>query len=344
VRFWPRAWRTPSIVNIARATQTSAKPARRAGGMGSWKISTPQASCRVGVMYCSMPIPVSGIRLAAPAKNSSGIAVIAPAATRGRATDELPQRAPAPHHEHATGVKLVQRIGRGIRLTPEGQLLARRAAEILGRVDAVTNELAAQVGLQTGRVRLAANASALSTIVPEAAASLAEAHPGIELSLIDRHPVEALQMLRHGEIDVALVFRHADGPAEEDGFRLVHIADDPIYLISRRPDDSLANHRHSAWIGGCERCQTELFAVCQHEGFTPRIASLSDDMVVVQSLVAAGSGVATLPGLALRAHRRPDIHATELPSFRRKIYAATYGEPPDPPAVAAVLAALTAGR
>ncbi len=64
-------------------------------------------------------------------------------------------------------------------------------------------------------------------------------------------------------------------------------------------------------------------------------------MVVVQSLVAAGIGVATLPGLALQAHHRPDVHATELTDFQRKIYAATYGDPPDPPAVAAVLAALT---
>ena len=74
------------------------------------------------------------------------------------------------HHlsrlEAATDAKLVQRIGRGIRLTPEGRLLANRATEILGRVDAATRELAAQVGLQSGRVRLAANASALSTIVP----------------------------------------------------------------------------------------------------------------------------------------------------------------------------------
>jgi hypothetical protein len=41
------------------------------------------------------------------------------------------------------------------------------------------------------------------------------------------------------------------------------------------------------------------------------------------------------------AHRRPDVHTTELTSFRRQIYAVTYGDPPDPPAVAAVLAALT---
>jgi DNA-binding transcriptional LysR family regulator len=249
------------------------------------------------------------------------------------------------HHlarlEDATGARLVQRIGRGIRLTPEGRLLAHRAAEILGRVHAATNELAAQVGLQSGRVRLAANASALSTIVPTAAAALADTHPGIELSLLDRHPVEALQLLRHGEIDLAVVFRHTDAPAEEDGFRLVHIGDDPLYLISRRPDDTLANHRHSVWIGGCDRCQAELFAVCRREGFTPRIDSLSDDMVVVQSLVAAGTGVATLPGLALQAHRRPDIHATEIAGCQRTIYAATYGDPPDPPAVTAVLAALT---
>lgn len=248
------------------------------------------------------------------------------------------------HHlsrlEAATGAKLVQRVGRGIRVTPEGQLLANRATEILGRVDAATNELAAQVGLQAGRVRLAANASVLTTIVPKAAAALAERYPGIELSLIDRHPVEALQLLRQGEIDVALVFRYADAPLEDAGFRLIHMTDDPVYLVSHRPDDSLANHRHSAWIGGCERCLEELNTICQREGFTPRIASTSDDMVVVQALVAAGIGVATLPGLALQAHRLPDVHTTEIADSPRRIYAATYGEPPDPPATTALIQAI----
>ncbi|GAB3465283.1 LysR family transcriptional regulator [Actinophytocola sediminis] len=277
------------------------------------------------------------------------LTVLAAVARHGSVTEAANQlhysQPSVSHHlarlEAATGVKLVQRVGRGIRLTPEGRLLANRAAEIVGRVDAATTELAAQVGLRAGRVRLAANASALSTIVPSAAATLARTYPGIELSLVEQHPVEALQLLRHGEIDVALVFRHADAPVEDDGFHLRHLTDDPIYLISQRPDDSLANHRHSAWIGGCARCQDELTAVCRRAGFTPRIASHSDDMVVVQALVAAGAGVTTLPGLALQAHRRPDIHATELAGAQRHIHAATYGEPPDPPAVAAVLAALT---
>ncbi len=147
-------------------------------------------------------------------------------------------------------------------------------------------------------------------------------------------------MLRHGEIDVALIFRYADAAVEEEGFRLDHLGDDPIYLVSLRPDDSIANHRHSAWIGGCERCQDELTAVCRQEGFTPRIGSLSDDMVVVQSLVAAGVGVTTLPGLALEAHRRPDIHTTELTGYHRRIYAVTYGAPPDPPGTIALIEAI----
>jgi DNA-binding transcriptional LysR family regulator len=262
-----------------------------------------------------------------------------------QAANELQYSQPSVSHhlsrlEAATGVKLVQRVGRGIRLTPEGQLLANRATEILGRVDAAANELAAQVGLQAGRVRLAANASVLSTIVPKAATTLAQAHPGLELSLLDRHPVEALQTLRQGEVDVALIYRHVDDPVEEAGFRLVHVVDDPIYLVSQRPDDSVANHRDSAWIGGCERCRVELIEVCRQAGFTPRIASASDDMVVVQALVAAGRGVTTLPGLALQAHRRPDVHTTELTGYPRQIYAVTYGEPPDPPATIALIQAI----
>jgi DNA-binding transcriptional LysR family regulator len=280
--------------------------------------------------------------------NPVHLKVLASVARHGSVTEaarELHYSQPSVSHhlsrlEAVTGVKLVQRVGRGIRLTPEGHLLANRAAEIIGRIDAATNELAAQVGLQAGRVRLAANASVLSTIVPKAAATLAHAYPGLELSLIESHPFEALQMLRHGEIDVALIFRYADSPAEEDGFRLVHVGDDSIYLISQQPDDSLANHRNSAWIGGCKRCQEELITVCQQAGFTPRIGSLSDDMVVVQAFVAAGIGVTTLPGFALQAHRLPEIHATEIPNYHRQIHAATYGEPPDPPATIALIQAI----
>jgi DNA-binding transcriptional LysR family regulator len=244
--------------------------------------------------------------------------------------------------EAETGAKLIQRVGRGIRLTPEGALLAQRAAEIVGRVDAASAELAAHLGLQAGRVRLAGFQTVLSTIVPKAAAELARLYPDIELNLVDVHPVEGLEMLRSGKVDIALIFRHTDTPVEDEGFRLTHLMDDPLYLISRRRNDRLTDHRDSAWVGGCERCRAAMVAACARAGFSPRIAYSSDDMVVMQSLVAAGMGVATLPGLALTAHQVPGVHATELAGSTRQIYAATYGEPPDPPATTALIKILEA--
>ena len=86
------------------------------------------------------------------------------------------------HHlarlEAETGAQLLQRVGRGIRLTQAGQLLADRAAEIIGRIDAADAELSAHVGLTAGRVRLAGFSSAIGSLVPRAVAALAGRHPG----------------------------------------------------------------------------------------------------------------------------------------------------------------------
>src|SRR5206468_325822 len=85
------------------------------------------------------------------------------------------------HHlarlEAETGAQLMQRVGRGIRLTQAGQLLAARAAEIIGRVDAADAELSAHVGLSAGRVRLAGFSSAIGALVPRAVAALSREHP-----------------------------------------------------------------------------------------------------------------------------------------------------------------------
>src|SRR3954467_14760208 len=74
------------------------------------------------------------------------------------------------HHlarlEAETGAQLLQRVGRGVRLTEAGQLLADRAAEIIGRIDAVDAELAAHVRLSAGRIRLAGFSSAIGSLVP----------------------------------------------------------------------------------------------------------------------------------------------------------------------------------
>jgi DNA-binding transcriptional LysR family regulator len=251
------------------------------------------------------------------------------------------------HHlgrlEAETGAQLLQRVGRGIRLTPAGTLLATRAAEILGRIEAADAELSAHVGLTAGRVRVAGFSSAIASLVPRAVAALAERHPGLEISLGDAHPHEALELLRTGQIEVAIIFRYEETEPEPSGVRLHHLLDDPLYLLSKRGRRKLADLHDATWIAGCPRCRAHLLSLCEAEGFEPRIGYVSDDMVVMQELVAAGLGVTTIPGLALRAHRAEGIAASKLPVPPRRIYAATYGEPPDPPAVVALLAALAEG-
>ena len=248
------------------------------------------------------------------------------------------------HHlarlEAATGAQLLQRVGRGVRLTPAGRLLADRAAEIIGRIDAADAELSAHVGLTAGRVRMAGFASAIGSLLPRAAALLGTRHPGLEINLIDTHPPEALELLRAGQVDVAVIFRYDETEPEPSGVRLHHLLDDPVYLLSKRRGSKLAGLREATWIAGCDRCRSHLLSLCADEGFEPRIGYISDDIVVMQELVAAGLGVTTIPGLALRAHRAKGTVARKLPDSPRHVYAATYGEPPDPPATAALLTAL----
>jgi DNA-binding transcriptional LysR family regulator len=265
-----------------------------------------------------------------------------------KAAKELHYSQPSVSHhlarlEAETGAQLLQRVGRGIRLTQAGQLLADRAAEIIGRIDAADAELSAHVGLTAGRVRLAGFSSALGSLVPQAIAALAGRHPDLQITLIDTHPPEALELLRAGKIDVAVIFRYDESEPEPDNIRLHHLLDDPLYLLSTRRARNLAALRDATWIAGCERCRSHLLSLCADAGFEPRIAYTSDDMVVMQALVVAGLGVTTIPGLALQAHRANGIIASELTGSPRHVYAATYGEPPDPPATAALRAVRTEG-
>lgn len=281
------------------------------------------------------------------------------------------------HHmarlESETGVKLMERSGRGIRLTEAGRLLAERAEEILGRLDAAEAELAAHAGLRQEKVRLAAFGSALGTLAAAAGAALRADRASAEISLIQAEPADALRMLRVGAVDVALIFRytsdtdHQDRAVPNAGGGLVPgsgdlltsdhlryhpVLDEPVYLITpsggpsaplRSPAGAslLADCAGHRWIAGCERCQDVLLHLCRVAGFSPDIAVTTDDYVATQALVAAGLGTAILPGLALRALRHPGVAATELAGTRRQVLAVTHGGPPEPPAASALVAALT---
>ena len=181
------------------------------------------------------------------------------------------------HHmarlESETGAKLMERSGRGIRLTDAGRLLAERAEEILGRLEAAEAELAAHVGLKQDTVRLAAFGSALGTLAAAAGAALRADGAMADMSLVQAEPADALRMLRVGEVDVALVFRyqaHADldgtGPAgqalpgtddplHDPDLHYHPVLDEPVYLLtpvarSARPPEPRPADGTAAPAGG----------------------------------------------------------------------------------------------
>lgn len=286
--------------------------------------------------------------------------VLAAVAREGSVTgaaDALQYSQPAISHylirlEAELGVPLVQRAGRGVRLTDAGRILAERADEILGRVRSAEAEIAAHAGLRTGRVRLAAFPSALATVVPPVAARLLTDHPDLELALTECEPPEALAALRNGDVDVALVFEHDELRQPLSNMTATELLNEPIYVVTagraqephnlehrygdQDPVDALALLADERWIAGCRRCRAHLLTLCDRAGFRPDIAFETDDYVATQALVAAGMGVTTLPGLALLANQNPKVRIQRM-NDRRRVVAVTYGRPPAPLPVQAFL-------
>ena len=83
--------------------------------------------------------------------------------------------------EQRTGTVLVERVGRKVRLTEAGQVLARHALTVLAALDAAEEEVAAIAGLRAGRVRLMAFPSASATLVPRALALVKARFPAVKV-------------------------------------------------------------------------------------------------------------------------------------------------------------------
>ncbi|NUT59258.1 MAG: LysR family transcriptional regulator, partial [Agromyces sp.] len=87
--------------------------------------------------------------------------------------------------EERTGIALVERVGRGIRLTQSGRVLARHANAVATALEAAAGELAEIRGLRAGRVRLVAFPSASASLVPRLISALGAAHPGVAVTYVE---------------------------------------------------------------------------------------------------------------------------------------------------------------
>jgi DNA-binding transcriptional LysR family regulator len=213
--------------------------------------------------------------------------------------------------EAQTGVTLLERRPRGVRLTGAGQTLVEHAEGILARLDAAEEELAAIAGLRGGELRIASFPTAGATLMPLAIARFRASYPEVELTLAEGEPEQIAPRLHAGEFDLALLFEF-DGTEEPASIKRVELMEDPMYLalpqghpLVRRQTLRLEDLSGEAWVqtSRSSTCARHVVRCCHTAGFEPNVSFESDDYQTVQGLVAAGVGVALIPELALSVVR-----------------------------------------
>lgn len=255
--------------------------------------------------------------------------------------------------EAQAGLALYERVGRGVRPTEAGRLLAERADVILDEVARIEADLADLRAGRTGRVRVLTFHSAGETLLPQAIAELRNERPHVRVVPgVDEAP-GALRRLRSGEVDLILAVEpYHPGSPPADGLHRWHLLTDPYRLLlpgehplgargRAVPVKALAEEPWIVTTGPDDYLRVTWMAHTAAAGFTPVVGAETDEFPVTQGYVAAGLGVAMVPKLATGV-LRPGVVvrrlAPEPPA--REIWLATRPALLESPAVVEVAAAL----
>jgi DNA-binding transcriptional LysR family regulator len=254
--------------------------------------------------------------------------------------------------ERETGLRLVERGTRPMALTDAGHVLVRHGRAIGARLEAAEQELAEIAGRRAGRLRFGSFPTALTTFVPAALGRLRAEHPAVVLTVVDDHMQGLLPRLADGELDLALVFDHeALAGGAPSRLRRIHLFDDAYRLLlpaahrlaRRRAAPILPDLANEVWVGGATG--SAWFRIVRHScrsaGFDPRTQLSSDDYRAVQAFVAAGLGIALVPGLAaLNPAAGVEVRRLRTGAPVRRISVAHLDDDVQPPGVRAMVAIL----
>lgn len=206
------------------------------------------------------------------------------------------------------GVPLLEKHGRGVRLTGQARVLLSHAVVVHEQLERARADLAAWDEGSIGEVRVGALSTGVTSLVAPAFARLAVDRPGISMKIVESEPPEVFTALDVGDLDVVVSSDYPDGPSRHDArYYRVDLIADPMDVVLRAGHPQardggirLETLAAEPWVGSDagDPCSQILQAVCAAAGFSPDVAHRSAEWGAVAALVAAGCGVALIPRLA----------------------------------------------
>jgi len=256
--------------------------------------------------------------------------------------------------EREAGVALLERAGRGVRLTDAALVLVGHADALLERAALAEADLAAAAGTIGGRGRIAGFQSVALRLALPAMQALARDAPGLRCELVEAEPEQSLPALAVGDVDLVLADEWQHLPrALPPALQRHELLDDPVHLVLPSRHPAARRHRDAvpmtvlageAWVSGHLGMGWEDMtrrACREHGGFDPDIRHRTNDATVSLALVGRGLAVTLLPELVLRG-RHPGVTLRDVagaPSARA-IFAVTRTTDAARPSTRALVAAI----
>lgn len=255
--------------------------------------------------------------------------------------------------ERESGMRLLERVGRGVRLTPEGLRLAAHAEAILRTVELAELDLRA-ADQHGGSLEIATFSTYARWRLLPAIARLRKRSPDLHVVIHELEPADGIAAVRRGDCTLALSFTYSLAPrAIDEDLMVLPVAEEPIMLAlpptwrRQRGAVDLRKLAGEEWIVGSRGADDVQLAerACALAGFVPRITHRVDDYGLLLDMVAEGFGVGFVPELALgTAKARVVARAPRQLTLRRQIQVVTRAGLAASPLVRALLNELRGGK
>ncbi len=231
--------------------------------------------------------------------------------------------------EEEAGVKLIERQGRGVRLTKAGEVLVEHTERMLLVLDEAKSDLAQIKREVAGVIRVAAFPTVAAALLPRAINALKLSYPYLDVVLEELEPAEGLASLSSWQTDVAFVDDLSlKLGGKQKNIEQVSVLNDVLYVmlpsghrLASQVSLSVSDLRNERWALDSASSFYAQFVVnlCRRAGYEPQVNAAGRGFEIVSAMVAAGCSVTVIPGLRM-AHRIEGVVAVKLrPEIGRKI-------------------------